>query len=126
MSARKSARIAEQNGARFTATQARQQATFKLEHAGVQAPPRKKKKVTTTAEPKSSAPVEDDFRKIRGKRGALKTMTEMPVDILLEILSQLQPVDLLHVSRATKALRAIIFEANAKFLWEQVGRRSMT
>ncbi|KAF8912071.1 hypothetical protein CPB84DRAFT_1841774 [Gymnopilus junonius] len=122
MAARKSMRIAEQNGNRYAAAQLTRQASPKPERAMTDKPPRKKQKVALKAKPNSSAPVEDDFRKIRGRRGALKTMTEMPVDILLEIFSQLQPVDLLHISRATKALRAIVLEESSKFLWEQVYR----
>ncbi|KDR73627.1 hypothetical protein GALMADRAFT_228070 [Galerina marginata CBS 339.88] len=87
--------------------------------------PRKKQKVAGKAEAKPAAapaPVQDDFRKVKGRRGALKTMTEMPVDILLEIFRQVEPVDLLHLSWATKDLRAMIMDSNAAFLWPQVYR----
>jgi hypothetical protein len=75
---------------------------------------RKKQKIAT------DKPREDDFRKIKGRRGQLKLMTEMPVDVLLEIFSHVQPIDLVHLSRATKALRVIITGTNSKFLWNQV------
>ena len=63
---------------------------------------------------------EDYFRKIKGRRGKLELMTEMPVDVLLEIFSHVQPIDLLHLSRATKALRVIITGTNGKLFWKQV------
>lgn len=66
------------------------------------------------------SPKVDDYRRIRGRRGYLKLMTEMPVDILLEIFSRVEPLDLLQLSRATKALRGIITSPNVAFLWKTV------
>ena len=47
-------------------------------------------------------------------------MTAMPIDVLFEIFSQLEPVDLLHLSRATKDLRKILIASGANFVWEMV------
>ena len=58
--------------------------------------------------------------KIKGKKGKLRNMTKMPIDILFEVFGQLEPVDLLHLSRATKELRAILITSNATFLWKRV------
>ena len=122
MSPRKSARIAEQQDVAIAAAESARQAMLASERAQIVAPARnlKKRKVANTFKATCEAPVLDDFRKIKGRRGALKTMTEMPVDILVEIFSQLQPMDLLHVSRATKDLRAIVLGPHAKYLWAQV------
>ena len=66
----------------------------------------------------STQPV--NYAKIKGKKGKLKDMTKMPIDILFEVFSQLEPVDLLHLSRATKELRAMLITSNATFLWKRV------
>ncbi|KAF8997048.1 hypothetical protein BDQ17DRAFT_1429254 [Cyathus striatus] len=46
--------------------------------------------------------------------------TKMPLDILLEIFGNLEPLDLLHVGRTTKAVRAIVFSRSATGLWNRV------
>jgi len=100
-----------------TPPRARKNAQAPVQTVALPPPPsrrRKKQKIAT------DKPREDDFRKIKGRRGQLKLMTEMPVDVLLEIFSHVQPIDLLHLSRATKALRVIITGTNGKLLWKQV------
>jgi F-box domain len=54
------------------------------------------------------------------KPGTLDIMNDMPDDILLEIFSQVEPVDLFHISRATKALRDLITRNNSMFVWQRV------
>ncbi|KAG5716225.1 Dihydroxyacetone kinase [Termitomyces sp. T112] len=54
----------------------------------------------------------------RGIQGKLKLITEMPLDILLEIFSFLQPADLLHLSRANKALRGILLDRKTNCIWK--------
>ncbi|KIK03753.1 hypothetical protein K443DRAFT_5082 [Laccaria amethystina LaAM-08-1] len=67
----------------------------------------------------SSKSVAEAFRKVRGKRGALKHLTEAPLDVLFEIFGKLNPIDLLHLARTTKALRNILMRTSAKFIWKQ-------
>ncbi|KAL1754822.1 hypothetical protein FB107DRAFT_263016 [Schizophyllum commune] len=43
----------------------------------------------------------------------------MPCDILYEIFGCLHPLDLLHLSRATKALRAILLSRSATSVWKR-------
>jgi len=57
---------------------------------------------------------------ISGRRGKLKFMTEMPIDTLHEIFSQLDPVDLLNLSWASKRLRSLIMEKPARYIWQEV------
>jgi hypothetical protein len=79
--------------------------------------------------------------KLRGKRGKLRLMTEMPMDIVFEvrfnpsnsllssislkdleieqIFGQLNPVDLLHLSWATKSLCDILMRCSAISTWKQ-------
>ncbi|KAF9534656.1 hypothetical protein CPB83DRAFT_842691 [Crepidotus variabilis] len=57
-------------------------------------------------------------KKLRGKRGILKDLVEMPMDILFEIFNQLEPVDLLHLSRTTKAFRNILMSKASASVWK--------
>ena len=70
----------------------------------------------------STAVVQDrtDYSRVRGRRGHLKLMTEMPVDILLEIFSRLEPIDLLHLSRASKILHNLLTSSNSTYIWRLV------
>jgi len=60
------------------------------------------------------------FRNVRGRRGFLQYMNDMPLDILYEIFGELEPVDLLYLSWSCKSVRAIVMDKQAKFLWEKV------
>lgn len=62
----------------------------------------------------------DDHKIDDSKPGTLDIMNEMPDDILLEIFSQVEPVDLFHISRTTKALRDLITRNNSMFVWKRV------
>ncbi|KAF7311449.1 F-box domain-containing protein [Mycena kentingensis (nom. inval.)] len=55
-------------------------------------------------------------------RGKLKLLVEMPLDVLFEIFSQLEPPDLLHLARTTKTLRAHIMHRSARGIWASVLR----
>ncbi|KAG6897023.1 hypothetical protein C0993_007818 [Termitomyces sp. T159_Od127] len=57
-------------------------------------------------------------RKIRGVCGNLKLVTEMPLEILDEIFSHLQPADLLHLSQANKSLHSILLSRRAQSVWK--------
>lgn len=83
-----------------------------------QSKPRKTQKLSNTLVPQTDNE-RSALSKVRGRRGHLKLMTEMPLDILLEIFSYLQPMDLLHLARATKALRAILMQrSGAASVWK--------
>ncbi|KAF9469335.1 hypothetical protein BDZ94DRAFT_374652 [Collybia nuda] len=56
--------------------------------------------------------------KIRGVRGKLKLMTEMPLDILFETFSHLELADLLSLTKASKALSDILFSPSAISIWK--------
>ena len=84
--------------------------------------PSKRQKTTlqASAPAKPSVPRVDDFRKVKGRRGKLRLMTEIPMDTLLEIFSHVEPLDLLHLSWATKDLHALITASRNAFLWTRV------
>jgi len=58
--------------------------------------------------------------RVKGKRGYLLFVTEMPLDILLEVFSNLEPIDLLHLSRASQSLRKILTSTNTAYIWKLV------
>lgn len=59
------------------------------------------------------------------KPGTLDTMNNMPDDILLEIFSRVEPIDLFHISRATKTLQDLITRINSMFVWKRVNHFSV-
>ncbi|KAJ7709577.1 hypothetical protein B0H17DRAFT_229933 [Mycena rosella] len=72
--------------------------------------------------PKKALTVEPEFDPVpkpQRRRGKLRFITEMPLDILFEIFGQLYPLDLLSISRSSKALRDITLRKSAAFLWKQ-------
>ncbi|KAG5341400.1 hypothetical protein C0989_010766 [Termitomyces sp. Mn162] len=78
-------------------------------------PPKRHK---TVASPTSTVEEKPPERKIRGTRGKLKLITEMPFDILYETFSHLHPVDLLHLSQASKSLHDILLNRRAQSVWK--------
>jgi len=87
-------------------------------------PPRPNKRQKTKPQKdvpaKPSVPRVDNFRRVKGRKGKLRIMTEIPVDTLLEIFSHVEPLDLLHLSWATKDLHALITASRNSFLWTRV------
>ncbi|KAJ3551107.1 hypothetical protein NM688_g4932 [Phlebia brevispora] len=53
----------------------------------------------------------------RNQRGVLKLLLNVPVEIVLEVLRQLSPLDLLHLSRTSKAFRAILMRRSSNEIW---------
>ncbi|KAF9000520.1 hypothetical protein BDZ89DRAFT_999306 [Hymenopellis radicata] len=61
----------------------------------------------------------DEPAPTRNQRGILKQVAETPLDVLLEIFSYLEPLDLLRMSRTTKALRGLLMSKSSSFVWER-------
>ncbi|KAF9031552.1 hypothetical protein BDZ89DRAFT_621684 [Hymenopellis radicata] len=78
-------------------------------------PQRKARKRT-----KAGAAVEssDQAPQPRRGRGKLSQLTEINLDVLFEIFSYLEPLDLLRMSRTTKDLRALLMKKETAFVWE--------
>jgi hypothetical protein len=55
------------------------------------------------------------YARVKGRKGKLKNMTELPIDIWFEVFAQLEPLDLLHLSRATKDLRNMLVAPSANY-----------
>ncbi|KDR80012.1 hypothetical protein GALMADRAFT_242213 [Galerina marginata CBS 339.88] len=73
--------------------------------------PRKRRKAADSKLPQA--------KKVRGKRGILKQLIEMPLDLLFEIFGRLEPLDLLHLTRTTKDLRALLMNRSSTSIWKQ-------
>ncbi|RDB21225.1 hypothetical protein Hypma_011758 [Hypsizygus marmoreus] len=52
------------------------------------------------------------------RRGKLRMLPEMPLDILFEIFSRLAPLDLVHLSRTASALRNTLLSRSAVTVWK--------
>ncbi|KAI0645556.1 hypothetical protein C8Q79DRAFT_910119 [Trametes meyenii] len=57
-------------------------------------------------------------RNVRGRRGGLKDMPGMPLDILIEIFSLMHPRDLLNLARTSKEFRAFLMSRNSAPFWK--------
>lgn len=77
-------------------------------------------KLDTSKLPSQEVQVARPDKYVRGRRGHLKLMAEIPLDTLHEIFGELDPIDLLHLSWASKSLHTIIMEQSARYIWEQV------
>ncbi|KAF9010865.1 hypothetical protein BDZ89DRAFT_905262, partial [Hymenopellis radicata] len=54
----------------------------------------------------------------RNGRGRLRQFAEAPVDVLFVIFSHLEPLDLLRMSRTTKALRSLLMDKSSRTVWK--------
>ncbi|KAK0233981.1 hypothetical protein IW262DRAFT_126179 [Armillaria fumosa] len=52
-------------------------------------------------------------------RGLLQKVAETPLDVLFEIFSNLEPLDLLRLTRTTKDLRALLLRRSSSFVWKR-------
>ncbi|KAG6820465.1 hypothetical protein H0H93_016760 [Arthromyces matolae] len=53
------------------------------------------------------------------KRGKLESIAQFPLDVLFEIFGQLDPLDVLNLSRTSKALRNILMSRSSQFIWKR-------
>ncbi|RDB21162.1 hypothetical protein Hypma_011888 [Hypsizygus marmoreus] len=85
--------------------------------AATQPPTKRQKKNTSTPTP-GRKNEQSTSKKVRGARGTLRLMTEMPLDILFETFSHLQPGDVLSLSQASKSLREILLNPSSITIWK--------
>ncbi|RDX56849.1 hypothetical protein OH76DRAFT_1395991 [Lentinus brumalis] len=79
-------------------------------------PPRKRTKKVQHETPGESA-AQIARRNIRGRRGGLKDMPGMPLDILIEIFGFMHPRDLLNLARTSKSFRALLMSRSSHAMW---------
>lgn len=75
--------------------------------------PRKKRQKQVAVKP--AVEKATTYRKPR--RGKLRDLPEMPLDILFEVFAHLLPLDILHLARTSKALRNILMRRSAVCIW---------
>ncbi|KAH9951400.1 hypothetical protein B0H21DRAFT_818443 [Amylocystis lapponica] len=73
---------------------------------------------TSAVDVEPAPPRQPARRSLRGKRGGLKDMPNMPMDILLEIFGYLHPRDLLNMARTSKEFREYLMSRKSAFLWK--------
>ncbi|KDQ12603.1 hypothetical protein BOTBODRAFT_34331 [Botryobasidium botryosum FD-172 SS1] len=85
---------------------------------------RRRRRSAATTRPRKKAKVVDEKqadppKRSRRKAGMLAPLiTSMPLEILFEILSNLLPIDLLHLSWTNKAFRGILLRRSSIVIWE--------
>ncbi|GAA5965971.1 hypothetical protein JCM3765_004138 [Sporobolomyces pararoseus] len=62
-------------------------------------------------------------KRIRGRQGALKKVLSLPIDLILEICTHLDPGDLLVLSNTNKAFRAVVTGESSASLFRQARQR---
>ena len=81
----------------------------------------KRRKVAKANEAADDDAIGEDqvkVKKPRKRRGKLQQITDMPLDILFEIFKLVDPVDLLRLAHANKALRSTLLRKSCKWIWE--------
>ncbi|KAF7338051.1 F-box domain-containing protein [Mycena venus] len=79
--------------------------------------PKRRAKGTPASTSNAAQPTIPAPRRFRG-RGQLKMLPEMPLDILFEIFSHLDPPDVLRLARTTKDLRELLMSRSAISIWK--------
>ncbi|KAK7687009.1 hypothetical protein QCA50_009508 [Cerrena zonata] len=55
--------------------------------------------------------------RLRGRKGALQNFSNMPLDIIEEVLRYLLPIDLLNLARTTRPFRDLLMSKNSRLFW---------
>ncbi|KAF5386650.1 hypothetical protein D9615_001959 [Tricholomella constricta] len=66
---------------------------------------------------RSSVPVA--LKPLRGRKGRLTRLPDLPLDILFEIFKHLRPLDLLRLARSWIKMRAFLMSRNSRWVWRQ-------
>ncbi|KAL1744020.1 hypothetical protein HDZ31DRAFT_39627 [Schizophyllum fasciatum] len=78
-------------------------------------PPEKKSRLPAARPAEGNPPFPTPSRVV--VKGKLKLLLDMPLDVLYEIFSHLDPQSLLHVSYSSRALRSILTTKNSRAVW---------
>ncbi|KAH8099253.1 hypothetical protein BXZ70DRAFT_1009070 [Cristinia sonorae] len=57
-------------------------------------------------------------RNLRGRRGVLQELPNMPLDILFEVFSHMHPLDLLNLCRTSKSFRQLLMDKTSVIFWK--------
>lgn len=83
-------------------------------------PPAKKRKLEVSSDNVEGASKGDkgpSATKVKHKRGSLKMVLDMPVDVLLEVFQHLDPVDLLNLAKTDRTFRAYLLKRSVALPW---------
>lgn len=83
-------------------------------------PPAKKRKLEVPSDNVEGESKDDkgpSATKAKPKRGSLKMVLDMPVDILLEVFQHLDPVDLLNLAKTDRTFRAYLLKRSVALPW---------
>ncbi|KAI0707647.1 hypothetical protein C8Q76DRAFT_745779 [Earliella scabrosa] len=108
-SLRRSSRLKESNGSRPS------EANAVVDTPDTPPPPKRRRKSAVSTSSKSST----SGGSLRGRKGLLSMLPDMPLDILFEIFAHLEPYDMLHLARTTKALRNLLMSRSSITVWRR-------
>ncbi|TCD66484.1 hypothetical protein EIP91_001309 [Steccherinum ochraceum] len=57
-------------------------------------------------------------RVLRGRRGSLQDLPNMPLDILFEVFAQMEPMDLLSLARTNRSFRELLMSKSSTSFWK--------
>ncbi|KAJ8078263.1 hypothetical protein PM082_000469 [Marasmius tenuissimus] len=63
-------------------------------------------------------------RRVPGRRGALSAIMSAPMDVIYEIFTHVMPLDLLRLSRTSRALRNLLLRRETAWLWRSTRERN--
>ncbi|RDB19998.1 hypothetical protein Hypma_012988 [Hypsizygus marmoreus] len=78
-----------------------------------------KRRRTTKAVPVEPVEAPVPVQQTAGLRGKLKQLTEIPLELLFEVFSHLNPGDLLHLTWSCTTLREMIMRKSSAYLWKR-------
>ncbi|KAI0077451.1 hypothetical protein K474DRAFT_1661710 [Panus rudis PR-1116 ss-1] len=84
---------------------------------------KRKKTEASTAATTGTSRATASRRQVRGKRGGLQDLPNMPLDIIFEVFKHLQPLDLLNLARTSKAFRRLLLSKSAAIHWKAARKK---
>ncbi|KAH9927815.1 uncharacterized protein B0H18DRAFT_1002352 [Fomitopsis serialis] len=81
-------------------------------------PKKSKRTKTSAATGRVTAKTEARWKNVRGRRGGLQDMLNMPIDVIQEICLYLHPRDLLSLSRTSKSFHTFLMQRSSAYLWK--------
>ncbi|BGP04422.1 hypothetical protein JCM10049v2_000223 [Rhodotorula toruloides] len=61
--------------------------------------------------------------KVKGRKGAMAVFNALPIDLIFDIASHLDPCDLYVLSRTCKVFRSVVTGTNSQALWQEARAR---
>ncbi|KAI0768923.1 hypothetical protein BC629DRAFT_805936 [Irpex lacteus] len=90
-----------------------------FEPEGASEPEFKVERVARRSTPKTTARTRKaSGRPTKRRRGKLRQMLDMPLDVVMEICSHLFPKDLLNLARTSKSLRTFFMSRSSQHMWK--------